>query len=92
MGTYSYPVFGALLMVIEWLFMGVLYSGHGYPLLACRARELALFLGNPTCLNWPDCPNMYLVEEGVVFYGKRSGIEKYLSKLGLKVSLLEENV
>ena len=29
MGTYSYPVFGALIMVIEWLLMGVLYSGHG---------------------------------------------------------------
>ena len=63
--------------------------GHGHPLRACRARQLSLFLGNPTCLNWPDCPNVYLVEEGVVFYGKRSGIEKYLSKLGLSVSLFE---
>lgn len=29
MGTYSYPVFGELIMVIEWLLMGVLSSTDG---------------------------------------------------------------
>ena len=30
MGTYSYPVFGELIMVIEWLLMGVLFSTKNY--------------------------------------------------------------
>ena len=76
----------------KFVFASLETFGQEHPLRACRARQLSLFLGNPTYLNWPDCPNVYLVEQGVVFYGKRSGIEKFLNELALKVSLLEENI